>query len=293
MMKVDGTLIWTQMESIAAKESADGPAFLTAIIDITGRKQAQEELDLYRKRLEGMVKERTSDLTASNEELEAFNYSVSHDLLAPLRHISTFAQMLQQRLINHPDEEARHYVDIISNASIKAGSLVSDLLNFSRLGRAEMQKKRVNLNTLVKEVVSEIQEGLKDRKIRWETGNLPEVLGDGILLKLVIFNLVSNAVKFTRNCSEAEIKIACRYEEDKYTCSIADNGAGFDMKYAGKLFGVFERLHPQDDFEGTGIGLANAQRIINRHGGKIWAEGAVGKGATFYFTLPKLGQLSE
>jgi PAS domain S-box-containing protein len=293
MIKEDGTRIWARVESVAAKERVDMPASLTAIIDIAGRKQAQEELDLYRKHLEVMVGERTSELTAANEELEAFNYSVSHDLLAPLRHISAFAQMLQQRLINHPDEKARRYVDIITSASIKAGSLVSDLLNFSRLGRAEMQKKRINLHSLVNEVVSEIPEELKDRKIRWEIGNLPEVLGDEALLKLVIFNLVSNAVKFTRSCSEADITIACMDEGDKFTCSIADNGAGFDMKYAGKLFGVFQRLHPQDEFEGTGIGLANAQRIINRHGGRMWAEGAVGKGATFYFTLPKPGQLSE
>jgi light-regulated signal transduction histidine kinase (bacteriophytochrome) len=151
-----------------------------------------------------------------------------------------------------------------------------------------MQKKKLNLNVLVSGAVREIQDELKDRKIRWDIAELPDVLGDKSLLRLVIVNLVSNAVKFTSTRPLAEIRIGCKDEVDKFTCSIADNGVGFDMKYADRLFGVFQRLHTQEEFEGTGIGLANVQRIILRHGGRVWAESVVGQGATFYFTLPKI-----
>jgi light-regulated signal transduction histidine kinase (bacteriophytochrome) len=171
------------------------------------------------------------------------------------------------------------------------GMLIDDLLEFSRMGRSAMQKRRVNLNVLVRGAVREIQEELKERKMRWEIDELPDVLGDRSLLRLVIVNLLSNAVKFTSTRPQAEIKIGCKDEGDEFTCSVTDNGVGFDMRYVDKLFGVFQRLHAQDEFEGTGIGLANVRRIISRHGGRIWAEGAVGQGATFYFTLPKAKEI--
>ncbi len=246
--------------------------------------KAQNDLKELNTRLEETVRE----LSAANKELAAFSYSVSHDLRAPLRRISGFAGMLLKRLKDHPDEETRRYANILSENSITMGRLIDDLLDFSRVGRSEMQRRRVNLNALVNEVISEIQEELKERKIRWEIDELPDVLGDQALLRLVIVNLVSNAVKFTSTCPQAEIKIGCIDDRDKFTCCVKDNGVGFDMKYVDKIFGVFERLHAQDEFEGTGIGLSIVQRIIARHDGRVWAEGAVGQGAEFYFTLPKI-----
>ena len=255
--------------------------------DISERKRAEDERRKAHDELEDRVAERTADLEESNKELEAFSYSVSHDLRAPLRHISGFVEILLKRLKDHPDEKTRKYANAISEASKKMGILIDNLLNFSRLGRSEMQKRKVNLNTLVKGVVQEIGEEIKERKIRWEIDELPDVLGDQALLRLVMVNLISNAVKFTRTRPQAEIKIGCKDDKNRLTCSVRDNGVGFDMKYADKLFRVFQRLHTQNEFEGTGIGLANVHRIISRHGGRVWAEGVVGQGAEFYFTLPK------
>jgi light-regulated signal transduction histidine kinase (bacteriophytochrome) len=235
-----------------------------------------------------MLERNNAQLAEANKDLEAFSDSVSHDLRAPLRHMSGFVEMLKTRLKDNPDEKAHSYADSISGASKKMGMLIDDLLAFSHIGRKEMQKKKLNLNVLVSGAVREIQDELKDRKIRWDIAELPDVLGDKSLLRLVIVNLVSNAVKFTSTRPLAEIRIGCKDEVDKFTCSIADNGVGFDMKYADRLFGVFQRLHTQEEFEGTGIGLANVQRIILRHGGRVWAESVVGQGATFYFTLPKI-----
>ncbi len=259
--------------------------------DITERKHAERELERYRVHLEDLVEERTAELTGANQELEKFSYSVSHDLRAPLRHMSGFVELLKRRLGDHPDAVSRDYMNMISEASKKMGTLIDDLLNFSRLGHAQMQKRKVDLHALVKAVVQEVQEELKERKIMWEIEELPEVLGDQPLLRLVIVNLVSNAVKFTSTRTQAEIKIRCKDEGDKFIFSVTDNGVGFDMKFVNKLFGVFQRLHSQNEFEGTGIGLANIQRIISRHGGRVWAEGAVGQGAAFYFTLPKIKEI--
>ena len=262
-----------------------------AIDSITNEKKrlaAEESLRIINEELEQRIAVRTADLEAANKELEAFSYSVSHDLRAPLRHMSGFVELLQKRLGGHADEKIRDYAATINEASKKMGMLIDDLLNFSRLGRSAMQKRRVNLNALASEVIREIQEELKGRDIIWEIDQLPHVLADQSLLRLVFVNLISNAVKFTSTCPQAEIKIGCKDEGDKFTCSVKDNGVGFDMKYVNKIFGVFQRLHTQDEFEGTGIGLANVQRIIARHGGRIWAEGAVGQGAAFYFTLPKI-----
>ncbi len=256
--------------------------------DITERKQAEKELVQYRAHLEELVKKRTAELTAVNQELERFSYSVSHDLRAPLRHMWGFVELLQQRLRDYPDVKTHDYMDMISGASKKMSMLIDHLLDFSRLGHTQMRKTKVNLHALVSEVVRETQYALKERKIRWEISELPDVFGDQSLLRLVIVNLCSNAVKFTSNRPQAEIRIGCKDEGDKFTFSVTDNGAGFDMKYVNKLFGVFQRLHTQNEFEGTGIGLANVQRIIARHDGTVWAEGAVGQGAAFYFTLPKI-----
>jgi PAS domain S-box-containing protein len=256
--------------------------------EIEERKRTEEELEKYRRNLEEQVKERTAELTAVNKELEAFSYSVSHDLRAPLRHMTGFVERLQEQISDHPDEKTHQYMTAIITASKRMDMLIKDLLALSQIGRKELQKRKVSLHALVNEVVQEIQEELNERRIRWEIDKLPEVLGDKSLLRLAIVNLLSNAVKFTSTRPQAEIKIGCTDEDEKFTCSISDNGVGFDMKYTERLFGVFQRLHTQDEFEGTGIGLANVQRIIARHGGKVWAEGAVGQGATFFFTLSKI-----
>ncbi|MGO9376997.1 MAG: sensor histidine kinase [Dissulfurispiraceae bacterium] len=229
-------------------------------------------------------------MLAVNKELEAFSYSVSHDLRAPLRHMTGFIELLKKQLADHQDEKAQQSMTLIMKASKKMDVLIKDLLAFSHVGRIDIQKKKVSLETLLRDVVWEIKEEVKEREIAWEIDELPEVIADRALLRQVIVNLISNAVKFTSTRSKAEIKFRCKDAGDKYTCSIADNGVGFDMKYVDRLFGVFQRLHTQSEFEGTGIGLANVQRIISRHGGRVWAEGVVGQGATFYFTLPKINE---
>lgn len=242
-----------------------------------------------RRQTEYALAEHTARLEEVNKELESFAYSVSHDLRAPLRHMSGFVELLQRKLASDPDEKTRHYTEIISAASKKMGMLIDDLLAFSRIRRSELQKKVVDVNKLVREVVRELatETELEGRDIEWKIGNLPDVYGDPSMLRLAFVNLISNAVKFSRPRPRAEIDIACLMGTDgRGIFFVKDNGVGFDMKFKEKLFGVFQRLHHDDEFEGNGIGLANVQRIISRHGGKTWAEGVLGQGATFYFTLP-------
>jgi PAS domain S-box-containing protein len=225
-------------------------------------------------------------LEAANQELEAFAYSVSHDLRAPLRHLAGFAELLQKNCGAALDANGTHYLDLIQEAAARMGVLIDDLLTFSRLGRSEMQRVTVDLNKLLSTVIADLHEETRERKISWSIGDLPTAPADPSLLRQVFVNLVSNAVKFTRNRPEAEIEVGCRDNGDRVTVFVRDNGAGFDMKYVAKLFGVFQRLHRTDEFEGTGIGLANVRRIIARHGGETWAESLNGGGATFYFSLP-------
>jgi light-regulated signal transduction histidine kinase (bacteriophytochrome) len=252
--------------------------------DITMRKRAEEEIE----RLNNDLLARNENLELANKELEAFSYTVSHDLRAPLRHMSGFSGLLNKRLTDYPDEHAHHYIDAIGNSAKKMGMLIDDLLAFSRIGRANIQNKNVSLNDLIKASILEIKEELKGRDITWEIGELPDVYGDQSMLRLVLDNLIYNAVKYTRTRSHAKIQIGAKQERDEWIIFIQDNGVGFNVKYADKLFGVFQRLHPQDEFEGTGIGLATVRSIVARHMGRTWAEGSEGHGATFYFSLPKI-----
>jgi light-regulated signal transduction histidine kinase (bacteriophytochrome) len=223
-----------------------------------------------------------------NKELEAFAYSVSHDLRAPVRHIAGFTELLQKHTEPVLDEKSRHHISMILDSANRMGTLVDDLLAFSRIGRTEAQKTTVHLEQLVKGVVGEIAPDTHDREIAWRIGTLPVCYGDPSMLRLVFGNLISNAVKFTRLRHTAQIQIgSLNHQPNEVVVFVKDNGVGFDMKYKDKLFGVFQRLHSQETFEGTGIGLATVERVVRRHGGRVWAESSVDHGATFFVALPK------
>jgi signal transduction histidine kinase len=230
---------------------------------------------------------RATELGISNKELAAFSYSVSHDLRAPLRHINGFVDLLLSRFYDTLPEKARHYLDNIADSSGQMGLLIDALLKFSRIGRQEIQKTDLNMNDIVQEVKTTLTLDNKLRNIEWHIAELPHVPGDHALMQMVWTNLLNNAVKYTGTREKAIINIKAAENNGNLTYSVADNGVGFDMTYVHKLFGVFQRLHSNEEFEGIGIGLANVQHIISRHGGRTWAEAEIDKGATFYFTLPK------
>jgi signal transduction histidine kinase len=236
--------------------------------------------------LERRVHVRTAELEASNRELEAFSYSVSHDLRAPLRHIGGFADLLRRQSHARLDEKARWYIETISKSAKSMGVLIDDLLSFSKMGRSEMQETAVGLGQLVAEVRAALSSEVAEREIVWEVSPLPVVMGDRAMLRIVLMNLLSNAIKYTRGRTPACITVGTTHQNGETVLFVQDNGAGFDMAYDHKLFGVFQRLHSSEEFEGTGIGLANVRRIMERHGGRVWADGKLDQGATFYMTLP-------
>ncbi|HEY3158829.1 MAG TPA: ATP-binding protein [Vicinamibacterales bacterium] len=261
-------------------------SFNAMLLEIQQRDRSLRDAQVQ---LEARVRERTEELHASNSELEAFSYSVSHDLRAPLRHITGFATLLEQQAGASLDEHGRRYLTTITEAAARMATLIDDLLAFSRMGRASVSKRRVDLSQLVGEARNEVSADLNGRRIAWEIHDLPAVDADPALLRPVLVNLLSNAVKYTGTRDHARIEVGTESRDGEVVVFVRDNGVGFDMAYAHKLFGVFQRLHRADEFGGTGIGLANVRRIIQRHGGRTWAEGAVDAGATFYFSLPTQG----
>jgi PAS domain S-box-containing protein len=268
-------------------QAGDKKVIQCNVRDITERKRAQDETKRLNAELELRVVERTAQLQAANEELGAFSYSVSHDLRAPLRHVQGFVKLLEREAGPALGGKSLEYLTTISQAAKRMGNLIDDLLAFSRIGRAEMQKTEVNLDHLVRETLADFQAESQARNIALNIHPLPVVQADHALLRQVLVNLISNAVKFTATRAEASIEIGSVPSGTGETVIfVRDNGAGFDPQYTVKLFGVFQRLHSQDEFAGTGIGLANVQRIIHRHGGRVWAEGVVDVGATFFFSIP-------
>lgn len=317
--------VWLSITAIPLFQPGETQAFqvYATFDDITERRKAENELIALKENLEKQVDKRTkeleekvekldnsekamlymvedlnnltaelqeekSKLLLSNQELESFSYSVSHDLRAPLRHINGYVDLLNKKFRADLPEKAQHYLTTVADAASQMGRLIDDLLQFSRAGRQELRKTKIEMNSLVKEVLETISQDTAKREISWNVQELPQVFGDYSLLRQVWVNLLDNALKFSRNKKPAEISIEFKEEDKNFVFFVCDNGVGFNMKYAHKLFGVFQRLHSQTEFEGTGIGLASVQRIIHKHNGQIWAEAEPGKGATFFFSLPKV-----
>lgn len=273
------------------RDDAGRPVRLTGVCwDMTERKRAEEEVQRLNEELEQRVAQRTAELEATNKELEAFTYSVAHDLRAPLRHIQGFSDALVEDFGPQMDPGAREYLLQIVQSTQNMGRLINDLLGLAHVGRQELRLQVTGLNSLVQEVLRDLKQETNGRDIRWQVGDLPFVDCDPGLMKQVFHNLLSNAAKYTRPRHPALIDTGQMAAGGQPVIFVRDNGVGFNMKYANKLFGVFQRLHRQEDFEGTGVGLATVQRIIHKHGGRIWAEAEIDKGATFYFSLAAAGR---
>lgn len=282
----DGTFYWVDTTIVPFLNQDGKPRQYVAIrADITERKAVEEKIRQLNIELEQHVAERTAQLEAANKELEAFSYSVSHDLRAPLRAVNGFAGIVLNKFGPQLNEEGRRHLERIRHSGLQMGKLIDDLLEFSRLSRQSVNRQPVDSSKLVKIVLDELVSQREGRQMEVNIGKLPVCQGDPALLKQVWVNLISNAIKYTRGREPAVLEIGCERKNNEDIFFVRDNGTGFDMQYAHKLFCVFQRLHRADQFEGTGVGLAIVQRIVKRHGGRIWAEAAEGVGATFNFTL--------
>ena len=282
------------IELTLARIPIEGPATFTGFIrDLTEQKRAEEQILGLNAELEQRVNRRTAQLEAANKELEAFSYSVSHDLRAPLRHIEGFVEMLQLNAAPALDPECRGFLTTIAGSARRMSKLIDDLLAFSRMARTEMSRSSIDMMVLFELARNELTHNEQGRSVCWSIGPLPSVEGDPVTLRQVVINLLSNALKYTRPRAEARIEVNAYETESETIFCIRDNGVGFDPQYAEKLFRVFQRLHSAGQFEGTGIGLAIVHRIVARHGGRTWAEAQIDGGAAFYFSIPKRGQAEE
>ncbi len=282
-VRSDGSMFWANVAITAMRDSAGTLiGFSKVTCDLTERKRAEERVQGLNRKLEQRVK----DLTVSNRELDAFTYTLAHDLRAPLRHVNGFARLLAESAEAKLNDEEARFLDNIAKASKEMGTLMDELLNFARIGRTDIRHESVDLTRLVEDVRGRLRPETQDRSLSWDVEELPPVIGDPILLRQALMNLLSNAVKFTQTRSEARIAIGGHNGDGNVTVFVRDNGAGFDMKYSNRLFEVFQRLHDAEQFDGVGVGLAIVRRIVERHGGRVWAEGRPDVGATFYFSLP-------
>jgi PAS domain S-box-containing protein len=287
LIRQDGKVITVLLNEIGEFDEKDKLVRMIGyLLDISERKEKQEEINQLNEELEQRVTERTAQLQAINKELESFSYSVSHDLRAPLRAIDGFTRILFEEYEPKLDEEGKRLCEMIRENTLRMGKLIDDLLSFSRLSRIDLNISRIDMQKLANSAYDEITLPEQRQRIDFHLGEIAAVHGDRTLLQQVWINLISNAIKFSSRREHALIRISSKLEKKRVVYSIMDNGAGFDMKYVDKLFGVFQRLHSVKDFEGTGVGLAIVQHIIIRHGGQVWAEGEVDNGATFYFSLP-------
>lgn len=281
-VRKDGSRFWSNSVVVPVRDhQGQLQGFSKVMRDITQRKRAQEEIE----ELNRTLKARASELEAANKELEAFTYSVSHDLRAPLRHIDGFSQLLVDEYAPQLPDDVRRYIDRIQTGARQMGQLVDELLTLARIGRQEVNTQVTGLGSLVEPAVEALKMEINGRNVEWQIASLPFVECDPGLVKQVFANLLSNAVKYTRPRDPAVIEVGSIQNNGHPVIYVRDNGVGFNMKYSSKLFGVFQRLHRAEDFEGTGVGLATVQRIVHKHGGRIWAEAELDKGATFYFTL--------
>lgn len=285
--KDGGIIISEQTITPVRLDGGEITHFVGIMQDITERKRAEAKVRELNDQLELKVRQRTAELESANHELEAFAYSVSHDLRAPLRHINGFLGLLSSSALPALSEQERHYISQVADSARQMDRLIDDLLLFSRMGQATLKLEPLDLNEILNQALEQLEPETQGRSIRWRKARLPRVNADPSMLRQVFVNLLSNALKYTRPRPEAEIEVAPHPESPKeIVVLVRDNGVGFDMRYADKLFGVFQRLHTNSEFEGTGIGLANVRRIIHRHRGRTWAEGKPNAGATFYFSLP-------